>query len=95
MRTLNHEIHTHCRQHEGSLEYTNDGISFRYILHQLSNYNMESNNVTILLLFALPSKSNDCLREKIFDINDFIRHIREQSPTSKLTIHYITIFQFF
>lgn len=93
MRTLNHEIHTHCRKHEGSPEYINNGISFRYILHQLSNYNMEFHDVTMLLLYALPSKSNDCLREKIFDINDVIRHIREQSPALKLTIHYITIFQ--
>ena len=49
---------------------------------------MEFYDLTMLLLYALPSKCND-LEEQISNINDVIRHIREKLPMMKRTIYYI------
>ena len=51
---------------------------------------MEFHDLTMLLLYALPSKCND-LEEQISNINDVIRHIREKFPPIKRTINYIKV----
>ena len=91
MKALNSAISQSSRLIKGSVNYINNGRSFRYIMHQLSSTQMEFHDITMLLLYALPSKLME-LEDQISDINDVIGHIREQSSVMKLSINYIKIF---
>ena len=88
MKTLKSKIYVSYPFFKGSVNCTNNGISFRYILNQLASSKMEFFDLTMLLLYALPSKCND-LEEQISNINDVIHHIREKLPMMKRTIYYI------
>ena len=91
MKNLHSAIRESCQLLKGDVNYINNGRSFRYILRQLSSNEMEFHDITMLLLYALPSKRLD-MEGQISDINDVIRHIREQSSVTKLSINYIKMF---
>ena len=91
IKSLKKQKYVRHRHFKGSVNYINNGISFRYIINQLANITGELHDLTVLLLYPLPSKCNDLL-EQISNINDVIRNIREKMPLIKRTIHYIKMY---
>ena len=91
MKSLEKQIYVRHPHFKGSVNYINNGISFRYIINQLANNTGEFHDLTVFLLYSLPSKCNDLL-EQVSNINDVIRSICEKMPLIKRRIHYIIMY---
>lgn len=90
IKNLYNELKQHDPLHKRTEMCANNAISFRFILNQLSQTNMEFHHITMMLLYALPIDSSD-IELQIADVNDVIRHIRENNELMKDRIKYIKI----